>query len=76
MRAAVMIATAMPPRRAQGDAAKVTVCGRVPKPVADALQQIASEMSEQAKPATVTLSQLVEFALTEFVEKRKPKRSR
>jgi hypothetical protein len=70
-----MIAT-MPPRRARVEERKVTVCGKVSPAVAETLEQIAKEMSEKAAPATVTISQLVEHAIKEFIEHHGKARSR
>ena len=68
-----MMTAPMAPRRASGRERKVTVCGKVPPPIAAALEKIAEQMSREAHPASVTISQLVEYALTDFVERRSRK---
>jgi hypothetical protein len=72
-----MIAAPMPPRRAQAGVPKVTVCGKVTPTVAEALRDVLAEMNEEAHPATITMSQLIEHVLTEYVDRRgkgKPRR--
>jgi len=71
-----MIAQPMAPRHSQGDARKVTVCGKVSPAVAATLARIAEELSAKAHPGSVTLSQLIGHVLEEFVakhQKTKPK---
>lgn len=66
-----MITQAMAPRRKGDQDPRVTVAGRVPPATADTLRRIAEHQRR-------TVSQIVEFALTEYVARHplkiKPKR--
>jgi hypothetical protein len=48
---------------------KVTVGGRITPEVEAELQAIARTMSRERYPATVTVSQLVELAVIEFIQR-------
>ncbi len=55
------------------DRAKVTIAARIPPTAAEQLEQLAKEKSEIAHPGRVTVSQLVELAVMEYLERNRGK---
>lgn len=64
-----MIAPLMPPRRKQDEPPKVTVCGRVKPTTAAELERIARE-------EWLTVSEVVEQAVLEMIERRRRQKAK